>query len=635
MNLDDYLTFEQICENTIIDLDELNEEEYNLATYKIKLKIELLLSSDIIESIIVEDDRIHYYQSNDTNWSNILFYHPDTLEYKILLEIYTDINSKVIHYTTQKGKSSILASEIKKWNNSFKNVIFLCVDNDLKLADDTCDKINSDDFKIFKLASTSDNNYQSILSHIFAYKTDTRNKFKIPVIVYLANEKQHEKVLKLQYQIYLDVLETNSLLRINNVFDEFDKIYPKLRNQEILEDNKIISSRLFNLENTIATNNKLFISATLGCTLEYPEIKTSINYDDYPISDPSYRAFHLEDSIIKRTPFIKTKHKNNNEYLKDIFENNKDYFCVPLVLSSGEVYFRKVIANVKSTIASHIDLALWCNQQNAYAIVYNGLGLSIFDKGKRIAKIKTKFKNNSIQFNQILMFIYEAYDLKDKLLFIFGNRKVNRGITFHYAPQEDTEIYIEIDGLSNFGPHKITKNNGLIWTDMILGKINDSDTANQKCGRLAGKIANCNQFKNITFWCTSCTADIIIRKNKITDESNNLSGQFNNVLNRSSALVPIEYSRNCLQKEADTFEELKFIMNNLNILITDGAIHDNPDGFKYSTTYNPNNINIYNEFIKKGGSGISSVSGQRNWVVIPVYKNLRDKLTLKWYCNYI
>ena len=81
---------------------------------------------------------------------------------------------------------------------------------------------------------------------------------------------------------------------------------------------------------------------------------------------------------------------------------------------------------------------------------------------------------------------------------------------------------------------------------------------------------------------------------------------------------------------------LRFYFYNLNILITDGAIHDNhPTGFKYSTTFNPGNINIYNEFIKKGGGCISSVPGQRNWVVIPVYKNLRDKLTLKWYCNYI
>ena len=96
--------------------------------------------------------------------------------------------------------------------------------------------------------------------------------------------------------------------------------------------------------------------------------------------------------------------------------------------------------------------------------------------------------------------------MEDKPVIIIGRRKVDRGLGFHYAPREPgTE--------------------GLIWTDIILGKIEDANTAVQKAGRLAGIIAQCPQYYGkCTYWTDERTQRDILRHNRIVDEANKLSG---------------------------------------------------------------------------------------------------------------
>jgi hypothetical protein len=82
---------------------------------------------------------------------------------------------------------------------------------------------------------------------------------------------------------------------------------------------------------------------------------------------------------------------------------------------------------------------------------------------------------------------------------------VDRGLGFHYAPRDGTE--------------------GLIWTDMILGKIEDANTAVQKAGRLAGIIGQCAQYYGkCTYWTDERTQRDILRHNRIVDEANKLCG---------------------------------------------------------------------------------------------------------------
>ena len=95
--------------------------------------------------------------------------------------------------------------------------------------------------------------------------------------------------------------------------------------------------------------------------------------------------------------------------------------------------------------------------------------------------------------------------MEDRPLLIIGRRKVDRGLGFHYAPRDGSE--------------------GLIWTDIILGRIDDVNTAVQKAGRLAGIIAQCPQYYGkCTYWTDEHTQREILRHNTIVDEANKLTG---------------------------------------------------------------------------------------------------------------
>jgi len=57
----------------------------------------------------------------------------------------------------------------------------------------------------------------------------------------------------------------------------------------------------------------------------------------------------------------------------------------------------------------------------------------------------------------VLYEIYRKQELSDRPLFIIGCRKVARGLGFHCAPMDGSE--------------------GLVWTDMVLGRIRNKAMA--------------------------------------------------------------------------------------------------------------------------------------------------------------
>jgi hypothetical protein len=111
--------------------------------------------------------------------------------------------------------------------------------------------------------------------------------------------------------------------------------------------------------------------------------------------------------------------------------------------------------------------------------------------------------------------------LHDKPLIIIGRRKVDRGLGFHYCPR--TNDVTSIDGSEGV---LVTQNReGLIWTDMILGKIDDKNIATQKAGRLAGIIGNSPQYPGkIHYWTNENTETLIRRHNTIVDAANTYTG---------------------------------------------------------------------------------------------------------------
>jgi hypothetical protein len=110
------------------------------------------------------------------------------------------------------------------------------------------------------------------------------------------------------------------------------------------------------------------------------------------------------------------------------------------------------------------------------------------------------------RFNQVVYETIETYHLDQKPIVIIGRRKVDRGLSFHYAPRDGSK--------------------GLIWTDIILGQIDDLSLAVQKAGRMAGIIAHCPQYTGeCHYWATSETLQKCITKNHLNNSTNKYAGK--------------------------------------------------------------------------------------------------------------
>jgi hypothetical protein len=93
---------------------------------------------------------------------------------------------------------------------------------------------------------------------------------------------------------------------------------------------------------------------------------------------------------------------------------------------------------------------------------------------------------------------------------------------------------------------------GLIFTDIILGHIENPQSAVQKAGRLAGIIAQCPQYPGaINFWTDDQTACTVINHNRMVDEANRLSGTYSALQATTRALGNITLE---IPKKQTTYE---------------------------------------------------------------------------------
>jgi hypothetical protein len=139
--------------------------------------------------------------------------------------------------------------------------------------------------------------------------------------------------------------------------------------------------------------------------------------------------------------------------------------------------------------------------EGSYAITVNMSGVVVYRAGHE----KKKYSSKGTRFGQLLFKIYKELGLHNKPLFIIGRRKVDRGLGFHFTPRDGSE--------------------GLVWTDMILGRVDDKSTAVQKAGRLAGVVVHCPQYSgSLTWWTDEKTASMICRHNDVVDVANSKKG---------------------------------------------------------------------------------------------------------------
>jgi hypothetical protein len=485
-----------------LNLDREVVDEYDVD--KVLQALEELESISMIErNLNINDDAVLFGARHGLKWSE--FHHiDDPLKKTILLMLVENPKTFFVLQNTQSGKMRICALEINKWveRTDIKTVAFFITQNDKTLTDQSVEGLSKicTNCKLFTLSSNNKIMFDDIKSYIDAYSADTDGEYKMPIIAALANDTQNRKILKIMSHILRKVRRNQSKLRYGIIFDEADDIYPKLRKMNIDVDGESMCYYKFIVDNDDALNRIGFVSATEGDLLDadFPECANAHLYQVDPehSNDANYRAAHHLESVFRVEKM--TCKMSNNSYAEKLIQENMAYFTSPI---EGTNYYRKIIVNSNARLSDMIKMADFANSRGINALVFNMYGVKTYISG---AQVQT-FRIRGRRFNELLFELYKTLNLEDKPLIIIGRRKVDRGLGFHYAPRDGSE--------------------GLIWTDIILGKIEDMNTAVQKAGRLAGIIAQCPQYyRRCTYWTDERTQRDILRHNNIVDEVNKLTG---------------------------------------------------------------------------------------------------------------
>ena len=393
---------------------------------------------------------------------------------------------------TQSGKTGIITKLITQFQSEpgVKPVVFFITMNDRILANQSAIRIKetldkSHGCKSFILSSDHKVTIPQVNNHISKYANSTSNRIKMPFFSVLTNRFQLEKVYNIMK--YIKTLqEEKPTLRMIVIFDEADATSP------LTENTHPLLYTTFFKEHNDSKVQIVFASATIKTLLDYTECYNSTLWrETTPSPTPHYRSPHHRDAI----PKIINEHiTSKNEYALNCVRENMAYFTNPISTNN----YRKVIINSGSRCEEMEDLATSLVEMGfKAAMVVNMHGVSLYRSGH---KKKQCVQDKEEQFNEFLYRIYTTYKLNDGPIAIIGSRKVDRGITYHYVPQDGSP--------------------GLIWTDIILGKIRVTADAVQKAGRLAGHVAHCPTYVPGTYWVEQYTWNNIVDHFKIVDEIN-------------------------------------------------------------------------------------------------------------------
>jgi len=600
----------EYIEETLEEGEMISEEECNLY-------MDSLVQKNFLRSALHEDAR--FYVLNEHIPQSVCESQLTGIELLIIRQFYKNSKATFIVYNTQKGKTAILSKQIRliKQIPGLKPVFYMIVSNDKTLADQSSDSIQKMikdcDCEVFTLSSNTKTTFDDLKKSIDTYMSF--DEYKTPVIIALANNPQLDKIMKLMAHVQFRNIRNPNVKNVP-MFDEADETYPRIRDKTVRYNDKNESFLdMIDKENR-SLEAVYWISATEGELLEgrYAECENAANYvcDEEELASPTYRAMHHSSTKFKISKQL-TRESKNGFALRNIDENI-EHFQTPITLTSGEIYYRKAIINSCSKHSSMLDLASNLKSRGWHVMIFNQTGLIVLKHGDPVTKI---FKTKGHRFNQLCFEKYKTLNLHDRPLAIMGNKKVNRGTSFHYAPPDGSE--------------------GLIWTDIMLGEIPDKSQAVQKAGRGGGKIAHCPQYpeNEIYYWTTKNTLSLICTHNsRIDDINKNVSGcnigdAFKSASERVKPTVvthTVDKSKFSVYKRVEDIDYVVKDIANRTYSFQD----PDPEGFIKTSLNGPSQIATVFEAIKKVNSGYTgtrdSNSGGRT--VYPCYLDTEDNRTL-------
>jgi hypothetical protein len=419
------------------------------------------------------------------------------LEKEIHFRLKNDNKLWTIFLNCQKSKTAQVIKRLKEINNT-KTVSIIMCQNDSQLALQTSERINNEltlDTKVFVLTSAVNRkpNYDDdsivynpkiadLLKYVLNYLTG-KTGYLYPVIVGLTNYLQIEKVIAI-LEATVKLPDTGYHL----FFDEADATYHNLRP-------KLLKFIMTDDVNTHTHNKGTYWITATGFSLingvhSYKECKIAHQYD-IQISDfikNNYFGINDDNAVIHKID-------NKDDKLFSIIQSNIEHFTKPL----NDGTYRRIIGISSFVTDDQIIDAIGLKNVGFNVISINSKGLLLHNKDSATVVLTQKFK----EFNKSLAHLYHqsiySSILKSKPLIILGNRKVDRGLTFHYAPDENSKIP------------------PMLWTDIVIPQTENWKRAVQMTGRVAGIIKHISPFKEIHYWIETKTLKRIEKYVSITD----------------------------------------------------------------------------------------------------------------------
>lgn len=355
-------------------------------------------------------------------------------------------SAEFVLMNTQRGKTQFSKQLILKHLQSDNYyVVFFVLDNNTALAIQTQEAISNglEQHKTFALHSLSNNIEPDIIQHINLMQ---HGNDYAPFIFALNNIHQIPRLKRIMQ--HAKTLGFKTLL----VVDEADKTYPLCRDTLYQH-----------------TDRWIFVSATLGKLIHFPECAAApIKRPTHTTITSPYRGFITQDARVMEFNTVSFKEDDALRCIRD----RRNYFFEQVRCHDGNMRHRKVLIH-GSTIMRMIQLTKELAAEGWGVVCVIGPGTFAAKNGQILAGVK----NRKITVAQSIAALCIQYQLHtDRPLAVIGNRKMDRGITYH------------------------NWDDGFIFTDCILGNVNNTDTAVQKAGRLAGNIAHRPEFPSIITW---------------------------------------------------------------------------------------------------------------------------------------
>lgn len=430
--------------------------------------------------------------------------------YSIMLECQKTKTFQMIHQIFRIFGINLFSTTGEGTNpHMWKKAFFLVSQNMQDLTSQNSTRIFNDlgdHLQIFIFTSSSENNSSSIvfnptiqyaISYLLGYLIDYEDCQKAPFFIFLANSSQISKM-----KILLDIVKVKNIeygLQSYIFFDEADQTYPISRSILL---SHIFDQDIFEKYNIIRSNsyvNKIYwVSATQEeMILEYPECAISKQAKIQFQSGVFENYYSILDTSANIHTSVHDPEMDHNDYLLHIIENNRTHFFNQLPDST----YRRVIGLASNDNIKQKSMAYTLNKMGANVILLNQDGLYLYLKDydteivlkkEQLSDTVELYKSNIIKIvddsvksrNELIAKIYNVSytQLKDAPLFILGNKKIDRGLTFHYAPVS-SESY------------------SFILTDLIMGRIPSWRRAVQAFGRGNGVIKHRQDFTgSIDYW---------------------------------------------------------------------------------------------------------------------------------------